>query len=187
MHVVRRHLENTVIETTIGERDNILMPASCNYILLCVVYWCRRTESGDKIFQLICLLHSSLKLALQASLPALLDSPRDQRSYRQSPCTVLGHRTQGSRSVAVHHEWVRIRKALWSYMLCHHWAAFPGSNDTGSMLGIGRSVFFCSWASRVSLLGDYDEEAGAHHFLLAFVKEHHGGSAKTASIRRPFM
>lgn len=119
MHAVRRCLENTVIETTIGERDEILMSASCNYILLCVVYLCHRTESGDKIFQLICLLHSGLKLALQASLPDFLDSPRDQRSYSQSPCSVLGHRTQGSRSVAIHHEWVTIRKALLSCMLCH--------------------------------------------------------------------
>lgn len=47
-------------------------------------------------------------------------------------------------------------------------------------------MFFCSWASQVSLLGDCGEEAGAHHFLLASVKGHHGGSAKTASIRRPF-
>lgn len=118
------------------------MRAFCNYIVLCVVYQCCRPESGDKIFQLICLLHSSLKLALQASLPALLDSPRNHRSYRQSPCTVLGPRTQGSRSVAVHHERGRIKKALWSYMLCYHWAAFPSSSDTANMLGIGRSTFF---------------------------------------------
>lgn len=71
-------------------------------------------------------------------------------------------------------------------MLCHHWAAFPGSNDTASMLKIGRPMIFCSWASWVSLLGDYSEEAGAHHFLIASAKEYHRGSAKTASIRRPF-
>lgn len=159
------------------------MPAFCNYIVLCVVYQCRRPESGDKIFQLICLLHSSLKLALQASLPALLDSPRDHRSYGQSPCTVLGPRTQGSRSVAVHHEWGRIQKALWSYMLCYHWAAFPSSSDTANMLG---PRFSCSRASWVSLLSDDGEEAGAHHSLLASVKEHHGGSAKTASVKGPF-